>query len=163
MFANISEEVKSSSKLRNSVAGIVETDLEKFKSLSGFLYVSNGTVKSNPCYRTSRQCVNGTNPVASDVIHADVVSCCIRKFLANLPNSLKTTQYFYPDPQYHQIFQGRSAHIQRKIDLISHPVPALFCSLPYHRRELFRISYYLVALMKQLKRLFLKALLVGNV
>ena len=57
MFANISEEVKSSSKLRNSVAEIVETDLEKFKSLFwGFLYVSNGKL-INPCYRTSMECV----------------------------------------------------------------------------------------------------------
>ena len=165
MFANISEEVKSSSKLRNSVAEIVETDLEKFKSLFwGFLYVSNGTVKSNPCYRTSRQCVNGTNPVASDVINMQMWCLAVSdKFLANLPNSLKSTQYFYPDPQYHQIFQGRSARIQRKIDLISHPVPALnSASLPYHRRELFRISYYLVALNETTEKVVLESFTSGK-
>ena len=84
-------------------------------------------------------------------------------FLANLPNSLKTTQYFYPDPQYHQIFQGRSARIQRKIDLISHPVPALnSSSLLTHRRELFRISYYLVALNDSTEKVVLESFSSGQ-
>ena len=165
-FANISEEVKSSSKLRNSVAEIVETDLEKFKSIFwGFLYVPNGTTQSNPCYRTSRQCINGTNPVASDVTRMQRWCLDVSpKFLANLPNGLKTTQYFYPDPQYHQIFQGRSARIQRRIDLISHPVVALNSTSLFstHRRELFRISYYLVALNERTEKLVLESFSSGK-
>ena len=108
--------------------------------------------------------MNGTNPVASDVINMQMWCLAVSdKFLANLPNSLKSTQYFYPDPQYHQIFQGRSARIQRKIDLISHPVPALnSASLPYHRRELFRISYYLVALNETTEKVVLESFTSGK-
>ena len=166
IFANISEDVKSSSKLRNSVAEIVETDLEKFKSIFwGFLYVPNGTIDSNPCYRTNMQCINGTVPVVPDVIAMQKwCQHLSSSFLVNLPNSLKTTQYFYPDPQYHQIFQGRSARIQRKIELITHPIASYNNSTSFslHRKELFKISYYLVAHNDKTEKIVLESFSSGQ-
>ena len=73
-FATISEDIKSSSKLRNSVAEIVENDIEKLKSVSwGFLYNPKGLQNNNPCYRTSNFC-NPHLSIAPNVFSMQKVS-----------------------------------------------------------------------------------------
>ena len=164
-FASISEDIKSSSKLRNSVAEIVENDLEKLKSISwGFLYNPKGLQKNNPCYRTSNLCNQNTPPIAPNIF--SMQRWCLDvspRFISSLPASLKSTYNFFPDNHYHQVFQGRSAQIRRTIQLINHPISS-FNSTSYsnHRSELIKISYYLVALNKNSEKIVLENFTSGS-
>ena len=164
-FATVSEDVKSSSKLRNSVAEIVENDIEKFKSINwGFLYNPNGLPNNNPCYRTSNLCTQNSPPIASNIF--SMQQWCLNvssRFFGSLPTSIKSTYNFFPDNHYHQIFQGRSAQIRRTIELINHPVPA-FNSASYanHRTELIKLTYHLVALNKNTEKVVLQSFSSGT-
>ena len=165
-FTNISEDVKSSSKLRISLAEILENDIEKFKSLSwGFLYNPVGTVTNSPCYRTSRDCNQKQSPVAPDIFSMQRFCLNVSQlFYSSLPANYKTNNYyFYPDPHYHQIFQGRSSRIRRSLELIRHPLPLANSNLSnVHRRELLKISYHLVTLDRRSEKLVLEAFPKGQ-
>lgn len=164
-FSTISEDIKSSSKLRNSVAEIVENDIEKIKSISwGFLYNSAGLQNNNPCYRTSNICNQNTPPIAPNIF--SMQRWCLDvspRFIGSLPASLKSTYNFFPDNHYHQVFQGRSAQIRRTIQLINHPISS-FNSTSYanHRSELIKISYYLVPLNKKSEKIVLENFSSGS-
>ena len=90
-FASISEDIKSSSKLRNSVAEIVENDIEKLKSISwGFLYNPKGLQNNNSCYRTSNLCNQNTPPIAPNIF--SMQRWCLDvspRFISSLPASLR--------------------------------------------------------------------------
>ena len=163
-FTNVSEDVKSSSKLRNAVAEIVENDIEKFKSIAwGFLYNSRGTTSNTPCYRTSRECNQLRPPIAPDIFSMQRYCLDVAtRFFSGLPNSHKASHYFYPDAHYHQIFQGRTARIRRSIQVVSHPNSTFNSSyFRGHHPELVKISYYLVTLNKRSQNIVLESFSSG--